>query len=574
MMTITVRNSPALTEAKRLQAVDNASDGSRMPDQQERRWVAVFALGVMAITLLPYLIGYTVQGTDWRFTGFMIAVEDGNSYIAKMLTSSGGAWLFRTPYTAYPQRGVLLFIPYFLLGKLAAPPELHDQLVALYHIFRLGSGYLAILATYDFIAYFIRKISLRRLGLALAILGGGLGWLLLLVGRDSWLGSLPLEFYSPESFGFLGLFGIPHLTIARAFMLWGLLAYLRTAELDLDARSAFKPGLKIGLLWLITGLIQPLIGMVVGAVAIIYLITIFLWQLWLGLNQSAHVRWTEWRKRLYLAFWAGLVALPWVAYNFVSLYQDPFLRVWTAQSSIPSPHPIHYLLAYGLMLLPAVIGGNYLTNKSPWSGWLPVGWVVALPILAYAPYSLQRRLPDGIWVALVVLAMAGLEQIDLRAEKLSLAQWFKLPMFLAFPSTIILVLGAFLAVLNPARPIFRPAAEVAAFTRLADASQPGQVVLAAYETGNALPAWAPVRVLIGQGPESVNLAELKPRVTQFYQVDASETTRQELLDEFQVSFVFWGPAERSLGDWDPIQASYLELQYQSDDYAIFSVRNH
>jgi hypothetical protein len=200
--------------------------------------------------------------------------------------------------------------------------------------------------------------------------------------------------------------------------------------------------------------------------------------------------------------------------------------------------------------------------------------VVALPILAYAPYSLQRRLPDGIWVALVVLAMAGLEQIDLRPEKRSLVQWFKLPMFLAFPSTIILVLGAFLAVLNPARPIFRPAAEVAAFTRLADVSQTSQIVLAAYETGNALPAWAPVRVLIGQGPESVNLAELKPRVTQFYQVDTLETTRQELLDEFQVSFVFWGPAERSLGDWDPVQASYLELQYQSDDYAIFSVRNH
>jgi hypothetical protein len=568
------KNNLIVTEANLQQGVEKPWDGGNKPDRQERRWVAVFALGVMAITLLPYMIGYIVQGADWRFTGFMIGVEDGNSYIAKMLTSSEGAWLFRTPYTAYPQRGVLLFIPYFLLGKLAAPPELHDQLVALYHIFRMVSGYLVILATYDFIAFFIRKVSLRRLGLALSVLGGGLGWLLLLAGRDSWLGSLPLEFYSPESFGFLGLFGIPHLTIARAFMLWGLLAYIRTAELDLDARSALKPGLKIGLLWLLTGLIQPLIGMVVGAVVIIYLITIFLWQLWLGLNQSTHARWTEWRKRLYLAFWAGLVALPWVAYNFVSLYQDPFLRVWTAQSRIPSPHPVHYLLAYGLMLFPAVIGGNYLTNKSSWSGWLPVGWVLALPILAYAPYSLQRRLPDGIWVALVVLAMAGLEQIDLRQEKRSLTQWLKLPMFLAFPSTLILFLGAFLTVLNPARPIFRPAAEVAAFIWLADASQTSQVVLTAYETGNALPAWAPVRVLIGHGPESFNLAELKPRVTQFFQVDTSETTRQELLDEFKVSFVFWGPAERSLGDWNPIQASYLELQYQSDDYAIFSVREN
>ncbi len=153
--------------------------GYARPDRQERKWVAVFAIAVMLVSLLPYLLGYTMQGADWRFTGFLIGVEDGNSYIAKMLSGSAGAWLFRTPYTAYPQRGVFLFIPYILLGKLAASPGLHDQLVAIYQLFRLVSGTLAILATYDFIAFFIRKISLRRLGVALAVLGGGLGWLML-----------------------------------------------------------------------------------------------------------------------------------------------------------------------------------------------------------------------------------------------------------------------------------------------------------------------------------------------------------------------------------------------------------
>ena len=244
-------------------------EGCARPDRQERRWVAVFAVTVMLITLLPYLVGYAVQGVDWRFTGFMIGVEDGNSYIAKMLSSSAGAWLFRTPYTAYPQRGVWLFIPYILLGKLAAAPGLHEQLVALYQLFRLLSGFLAIVATYDFIAYFISMVSLRRLGLALAVLGGGLGWLLLMTGRDSWLGSLPLEFYSPERFGFLGLFGFPHLVLGRALMLWGLLVYLRRSELDQDAKATVKPGLKIGLLWLSTGLVQPLMGMIVGAVVAI-----------------------------------------------------------------------------------------------------------------------------------------------------------------------------------------------------------------------------------------------------------------------------------------------------------------
>ena len=128
-----------------------------------------------------------------------------------------------------------------------------------------------------------------------------------------------------------------------------------------------------------------------------------------------------------------------------------------------------------------------------------------------------------------------------------------------------------MAVSHPAWPVFQPAGQVAAFTELASTAKTGQVVLAAFETGNALPAWAPVRVLIGQGPESVNLAELKPRVAQFYQANTPAADRRALLDEFQVRYVFWGPAERKLGDWDPAQAAYLDPVYQSDGYTVFSV---
>ena len=57
--------------------------------------------------------GFWLQGSDWRFTGFFIGVEDGNSYIAKMLSGTAGNWIFRTPYTAYPQNGFLAFLPGF-----------------------------------------------------------------------------------------------------------------------------------------------------------------------------------------------------------------------------------------------------------------------------------------------------------------------------------------------------------------------------------------------------------------------------------------------------------------------------
>lgn len=160
----------------------------------------------MAVTTIPYLIGYASQGDEWQFTGFVFGVTDGNSYIAKMLSGANGDWLFRTPYTPYPQQGVLAFLPYLLLGKISAPPGQHLQLVSLFHIFRYSAGVLAILATYDFLSIFLKSTSVRRWGLAIAILGGGLGWVLVLIGRASVQGSLPLDFYSPESFGFLAIY--------------------------------------------------------------------------------------------------------------------------------------------------------------------------------------------------------------------------------------------------------------------------------------------------------------------------------------------------------------------------------
>ena len=95
----------------------------------KRRGIIVFAVAVMAITMIPYLVGYAQQGEEWRYTGFVIGVEDGNSYIAKMLSGASGNWLFRSPHSAAEQQGVIAYLPYLILGKLASGPAQHDQMV-------------------------------------------------------------------------------------------------------------------------------------------------------------------------------------------------------------------------------------------------------------------------------------------------------------------------------------------------------------------------------------------------------------------------------------------------------------
>lgn len=553
-----------------------------MIEKSDRRWVWKYAVVVMVLTTVPYILGYAAQGENWVFSGFIFGVEDGNSYIAKMLSGAAGAWLFRTPYTATPQSGVFAFAPYLLLGKLSASPGQHEQLVALYHLSRFAAGMLAILATYDFLAIYLRSVHWRRWGTVLATLGGGLGWIVLLMGRQTWLGSLPLEFYSPETFGFLALYGLPHLAVARALLLWGLRAYLIPGE------SPYKNAIYAGLLWLLMGCFQPLTVVVAWAVIGAH---------WMGELIYQRVRRQEARRSggwdignsFKKASLAIGVSAPIVLYTFVAFNLNPFTRSWTEQNLIPSPHPAHYLLAYGLLIPFAIPGALGLLRKGEqWDSLLPVTWVVILPLLAYAPYNLQRRLPEGGWVALVVLAMVYLERRassrrSVRSEYVLVDSTHQisrtgaasfgvvaLPLILLFPSTLLLVAGGIGSALLPHQPLFLPRDQVLTFEFLSENAVPGDVVLSAFDTGNALPAYAPVRVVIGHGPESVGLEMLRPRVADFYSA-LSSRARRAFLSEFNVAFVFWGPEERKLGDWRPGQESFLSLAVEVGGFQVYRV---
>jgi hypothetical protein len=208
----------------------------------ERKWVNLFSLGFLVLTTLPYLMGFGLQGEQWRFTGYFLGVGDGNSYIAKMLSGTEGAWLFRTPYTAFPQNGFLAFFPYLLLGKLVAAPGEHEQLVALFQIFRWGGGWLMVYGSYRFFSFFFDAVAPRRLCTLLAVLGGGMGWLALAGLQGIWGDRIPLEFYSPETFGFLSFFTLPHLSAARGLLLLGLVRYWEHRGKDQANRQAWISG--------------------------------------------------------------------------------------------------------------------------------------------------------------------------------------------------------------------------------------------------------------------------------------------------------------------------------------------
>ncbi len=531
-----------------------------MISAQERRWALTFALLLMVVTTIPYWLGYFCEGAAWRFSGFVFGVEDGNSYMAKMLAGANGDFLFRTPYTAFPQSGVVAFLPYLLLGKLSSAPAQHEQLVALFHLFRWLGGFGFVLACYTFIALFIPAVRWRRWGTALASVGGGLGWLAILGLGRLFRSGLPLEFYSPETFGFLSIYGLPHLALGRALLLGGLVCYLKPA-----GSQATRQAMWGGMLWLLLGFMQPLTVVVAWAVLGTHLagtaLLAKLGRLPVGHEGEVPLA-VYWRKAVLMV----LLSSPLVLYTVVSFASDPYLKQWAVQNRVLSPSPLDYLLAYGLVLPLAGWGAVKFWKERSWLGYLPVFWALLLPVLVYAPYNLQRRLAEGAWVALIVLALKALQEQKPRWQ----AYWQGL-LASGFLSAVILLAGGVEAVLHPATPQYQPAETVTAFEYLATQAHPGEVVLASYATSNALPAWASLRVVIGHGPESMNLAVLEPRVERFFEVDTPDEERRALLQEFNVRYVFWGSAERALGGWDPQLAGYLHQVYSSGNTRIFAV---
>lgn len=524
----------------------------------ERAWVLRVSL-LLALTLtIPYLIAYWAEGSRWVFSGFLFAVEDGNSYLAKMMQGSAGAWLFRSPYTTVDQAGVAAFLPYLLLGKLASGAALHLQLVALFHLFRVAGIIIVAWGTYHLSTWFLPEVQDRRWVTAVALLGGGLGWLIaVLVPPGRWLGSLPLDFISPESFGFLAVFGLPHLAVARGMGFLAIASYLQ-------ARKGSLWGWRAGLFLLASALFQPL-----TAVTLSLLISAH--QLALAGKYIFRVDAKRWLRQLKAAAGAAAVVSPYLVYLIVRFRIDPYLQAWTQQNRILSPHFAHYVVAY-LILLPAAVAGVIaLVRRGADRDLLPVAWILIFPALAYAPHPVQRRLPEGVWAALAIAAAVGIRVWFRKESGRRLARGALLAAVL--PTSVVLVLGAGSLAAAPREPVFLPVEQVQAMSWLSSQAPTGATVLGSYQTSNAVPAYAPVQVPIGHGPESANLAQIRDQVGQLLRGEFTSAQADAFLMSHGVDYLLIGPREANLsGNQRPPYPDLWDARYSRSGWEIYSYR--
>jgi hypothetical protein len=518
----------------------------------EYRFVLVFSIIALVIASIPYVVGVALATEQRVFGGFVYAMEDGYSYLAKMQVGAAGHWLFHLAYTPEPHQGGGFFLYYILLGKLSRLVGL--PMVAGLHLSRIVTVPFGLFCYYRFVAYWTPNRAVRRLGLLLFGFTAGLGWLWIVLGGDLTLGAAPVDLWVPDASYFFSAFAFPHLPLAQGLLLWFV-----TDAFDFLSTGRVRSGIWAALVGVLVSLIHPYTPPIIGVI--------------LGLFLCVQVIRREWR------FWpaVGRLALviapsvPYLIYIVVVFWTNPVFRSWREQSQTISPLPIHYVQGMGLILVWAAVGvARRHTVQGRYVSFL-VTWAIAVPILLYVPSSIQRRFLDGYQAPLTVLGAWGIQSVLSQLQRpLARHVLLALSVVIMMLTNVFLVIGAVAPLQRRSEPIFRPVAEQRAADWLARRAQ-GQVVLSDYVTGNYLPTRGAVRVFVGHGPETMHSSEKRELVERFYDSETDDAWRQHLIATYGVRWVWWGPRERALGDFDPGQAVYLRLVYEAEGYLVFEV---
>ena len=484
--------------------------------RRERQWALRWAIGVVALSCLPYLLAWALAPDDTRYTGLLLNPLDGATYYAKMQQGARGDWLFHLPFTPEPHEGSPIFLFYLALGHLSRLLSLPIPLV--YHLARAAAGLFLLLVAYGFIAHFVERPALRRAAFGLLSVSAGFGWLLALwdvLLADMWVA---------EGFVFLSILVNPHFPLAIGLMLLLFLAVLTPGE----HRPASRRPAAATAGGLLLAMVQPFAVPVVLVVLAAYLAL-----------RTALERRVPWSEALVTAALA-IGAAPIMLYDLYLSRVNPALAAWSAQNVTSSLPPWDYALGYGLVLLLAIPALVSAARRRRPTDLFLLAWVGSVAVLLYVPFALQRRFITGLHVPLAILAAMGLEQVvwgRVRPRRQALATG----LFIALTSltNVLVPLVTVGGVAAGRAPLVMTQGEASACTWLAQNTAWTETVLAPVESGQFIPAWAGNRVVYGHPFETIDAEAKEGQVSLFYSLDATAAQRRDLLERYRVHYVLF-----------------------------------
>ncbi|HSV72395.1 MAG TPA: hypothetical protein VLH79_01390 [Chthonomonadales bacterium] len=384
------------------ETADGAPAGPAAP-ARSRRWALGIAALAVALTTLPYLFAWSLQGARpalgwYGWLGYNL--DDSCVYLAWMRQTADGSLFQRNLFTTEPQVGRQFNLFFVLLGWLCGITGLPP--LAIYHIARLVLGVALLRAVWWLLEQTLAQDRARRLAYLCVAFSAGLGWVPGL-WRQSGINS-PIDVWQPEAITFLCLYLSPLFLVSLLLMV-GVLGWLWVAERTRQWRAVLWAGL---------------CGLALGNVHTYEVITLVaVWGAYLVARSVVE-------RRLRLDAWLrGIAVGAMTAVSAAHMYwvyrtETVFALRVAVETTWPQEPALRYglpLLGYGLLVPLAIAGAWLLLRRArstgaslapAYAGLFLVAWAVMNPLVSYLPVTFQRKLLMGTHLPVSILAGVAL----------------------------------------------------------------------------------------------------------------------------------------------------------------------
>jgi len=530
--------------------------------QKKINWqmVCVVSFVLILVTCIPYAYGYFSRPDGHTYSGIdFLTPGDTNTYLSMIEQVKQGHWSFVNLYTSEEHPRVYVHLLWLLIGLMAKIFSL-SPLVA-FHVAR-------ILLIFAFVYVIVRILHYlfggdnRKIILALLLIcfASGVG-----IFVDGFLHNPPesiqhpVDTWVPEAIPFLSMMHSPHYIASTALLLFSLYWIMR-AFLERRYRFATYAGMCAALLIATHPFYVPTLYAVAGVWALYVFVK--------NMRQNYQV------GILYLIYFA--ISAPVMVYflwlNNISIV----FHQWSAANDLASPSPWMYVFGFGLVIPFAIYGAyrSWLDTKLRFV----IYWVLVNIVLLYTPFTFQRRLVEGLFVPLAILATVGIYQIYMtirkRSWRVAVAYIMVLAVFLPL-GNIQLISQDLFFYSDPNNRYYYyyypPTGEIEAFEWLKNNTDESAIVLSSSEVGNFLPAYSGRRVFVGHNPQSIYFGLKVSLAERFFGSETSEDAKKAFLDEWNISYVVYADRDKQYRGFVEPEGAYLEKVFSTNAATVYRV---
>ncbi len=543
---------------------------------QEWRFVWAVIVIVLALTTLAYLYGYLSSPSDKQFMGLMLDIPDHGGYLS-WWRGFQSSLLVSNKLTPEPNKPAFFNLLWWTLAQVSRWTGL--GYASVYQAFRWIAGGSFLWAVYRLMAQFLPEVRQRRTAFLLVTSSSGLGWVLVVLKYTLTKGELlfPSDVFIAEGNSFLCILGYPHFAFAATFI---------ALSFEFIWRGWREEQTKY---MVIAGLLALLLGWQHAYdLLIIYGIT----------GTFALLVWWKRRAFPWRLFWGGVIVFALscsgAVYSVILTTVDPLWEEVLAQfanAGVYTPSPLHLVILFGFPLIVAVATGIRLAWRKQWSeeNLFVMGWFLAGAVLNYIPTDFQIHMLNSWQIPTMIVATKGLYEFivpaitqwkfTIRNSQFTIGNRAKRLVVVAFvltvlPTNVYLWAWRFLDLARHDYPYYLHRDDIAALDWLQENTSPDDVVLSSLTVGQYVPAVSGNTAFLAHWAQTVDFYDKQERVAQFLDSFTYDEDRLDTVCTFGVDYVFYGPAERELGDYDPAGSAWLAEVFSASLVEIYHVNSN